>query len=98
MGMRGIVTKGNQLPVQLHYVQIVTTLDAQYCMPDVLDVYLQELLENLEHPTEKIVVRNVSDAVLVIPFRIISRVEILEGARGRDGEDYTNVIWRREAT
>jgi hypothetical protein len=95
----GIKTQERQEPRSaLHLLQIVTTMDACYEFPDMLDEHLQELLENLENPTEKIVIRNVSDVVLVIPFRIISRVEIVEGARGRDGEDEINVIWRREAS
>ena len=80
---------------ELHPLRVVTTLDAIYEFPDMLDFHVQELMANLEHPTERIVIRNVSEEVLMLPFRIISRVEIVE-ARGRDGEDYTNVIWRRE--
>lgn len=93
-----IRTRDQQEPrAVLHFLQIVTTMNAPYCIPDVLDEHLQELLENLEHPTEKIVIRNVSDAVLVIPFRIISRVELVEGSWGMGGDPVINVIWRREA-
>lgn len=93
---RGITTSHAQEHSVLRTLCFCTITDATYEFPDMMAEHVEELKENLARPTEKIVARNISDATLVIPYRILSRVEILEGARGRDGEDCTNVIWRRE--
>ena len=86
------VLSSSTMSSTLRTLHFVTITDALYAFPDMMDIHIEELKVNLDRPTEKIVVRNLSEAVLVLPYRILSRVEIESEQLSRDN----NVIWRRE--
>ena len=89
---RSITTSRPRETSSLYELHFCTITDAVYTFPDMMAEHVEELKENLARPTEKIVARNISDATLVIPYRILSRVEILSERLSQDN----NVIWRRE--
>ena len=70
----------------LTHIAIRTTLGAYYTMPDMTQEMVNEMLEHLnrDRDIENLVVRNISEATLVIPTRIIeqvARLDIADDAR-----------------
>ena len=59
-------------------IGIVTTLSALYVIPDLTPVHFQELMDQIDLRPEKITIRNISDVFLVVPFRIIRSVVLIE--------------------
>lgn len=93
----GIVTtrsKETGRPSELTDLVIYTTLGATYQFPDMLHEQVQESLEYLsryyEAPDTNFVARNVSEAVLMLPLRIVERMD----ARVWDGHTYVSrTVW-----
>jgi hypothetical protein len=88
MGARDLVTApSHQERVDkdpLIHIVIRTILGAYYTMPDMTQEMVHEMLAHLDQDIENLVVRNLSEATLVIPVRIIesvARLDIADDAR-----------------
>jgi len=60
------------------HICIRTKLGAYYTMPDLTAGMVSEMLDHLARGVEHLVVRNISEATLVIPFRIVEAIYRLE--------------------
>ena len=72
-------------------IGFVTTLGAFYVIPDLTPDHFRELMNQIDLRTEKITVRNISDAFLVLPFRIIRSIILVED----NGPQEFDVLWER---
>ena len=70
----------------LERVVVMTTLGAQYVMPDVAPDHLGEFIAHIDWARQNsvgdanLVLRNLSGAALTIPFRILAEVGVVSGS------------------
>ena len=62
----------------LTHIAIRTILGAYYTVPDMTMEMVHEMLDHVNRDVEQLVVRNLSEATLVIPTRIIAGIYRLE--------------------
>ena len=63
----------------LNTIGVITKLGARYLVPDVTPEMFDELMKQIDLRAEKIILRNVSDAMLVLPYRIIESIIHVKG-------------------
>ena len=62
----------------LSTIALRTILGAYYVIPDLTQEHFQELLQQLDLQSERVIVRNVSEATLMFPLRILESVNLVE--------------------
>lgn len=75
---------------KLNTIAILTKLGAKYIIPDVSPAMFRELMNQIDLRMDSIVIRNMSDSMLILPFRIIESVVRVV----RDINMSYGVLWR----
>ena len=93
-GIRTSPVRGVYKPLgsNLLHIALETTMGAFYGFPDLTQKMLDELMRSLSTGSDPIIARNISDATLVIPRRIISKLFLVHGG----DEAGRSEIWRAE--
>ena len=63
---------------ELSDIAIYTTLGARYVMPDMTPMHFRELMMQVDDKPVNLVVRNISEASLIIPFRILREIALVD--------------------
>jgi hypothetical protein len=64
---------------KLYSLRVHTKLGAEYVFPDMRGADVEHLHHQILKGSERVLLVNVSEAVLMLPFKIIKRIESREG-------------------
>ena len=76
----------------LYTLRILTLSDAEYRLPDMTKEHIAQVTKQLEVGSDRLIAINVSEATLLIPFRIIS---LVESWRKKGHVQSSEVLWER---